>query len=423
MNASYTRATHGPASSRTPSESPHPAAILIDFIKDNDFTSLKDHLSREASCPGRFDLTQACHSIPDEHCVPHYSLPSNNLTLLHLCAVFDALECFICLSQRKSVSNLLRIRSGASYTPLHYACQYGSLEVAHYILACDREQRFLGEHQIPLLTLAAEAPAPRIVKLLLAGVTEPPAGFDDAAKLALRNHDYETLGLLNPFLNRANSVGVPLLVTAVRQHAWDTIERLLELGCDPANSDKMGELPLELAVLGGAEPAILRLICNKSVSIDVPSGRTGGGPVHWLCRRGSLDVADLLLSYKIVLDGLDERGNVGPVRLFSYQDEGLAIQIMERLLKAGFDINAPSRSHSTLLDLLAEYKLATRPVLAKWLIEHGATGRVAIRAIPRYSNAFAPQVPAEGQGEKPDTAPGREAESLSKPRPAVSLWI
>ena len=59
-------------------------------------------------------------------------LPLNNVTLLHIAALFDSLESFIILERN---GFKLDCRTADEYQPLHYACMLGALEVASYILS------------------------------------------------------------------------------------------------------------------------------------------------------------------------------------------------------------------------------------------------------------------------------------------------
>ena len=58
-------------------------------------------------------------------------IPVKNLSLVHVAAYYDSLECFIYLIQRGLKIDQL---SPNDYMPLHYACWSGSQEVALYIL-------------------------------------------------------------------------------------------------------------------------------------------------------------------------------------------------------------------------------------------------------------------------------------------------
>lgn len=58
-------------------------------------------------------------------------LPIQELSLIHIAALFDSLECFVTL-QRKGFE--INTRSSNGYLPIHYACCLGSIEVTTYIL-------------------------------------------------------------------------------------------------------------------------------------------------------------------------------------------------------------------------------------------------------------------------------------------------
>lgn len=68
------------------------------------------------------------------------SLPFEYLTLLHVAAFFDYLEVFVFL---ESLGLPLDIKSAALYSPLHYACLSGSLEICTYILKKDPKEAIM----------------------------------------------------------------------------------------------------------------------------------------------------------------------------------------------------------------------------------------------------------------------------------------
>lgn len=59
-------------------------------------------------------------------------LPLDNITLLHIAALFDSLECFVILER---YGFKIDCKSVDDYQPLHYACMLGALEVTSYILS------------------------------------------------------------------------------------------------------------------------------------------------------------------------------------------------------------------------------------------------------------------------------------------------
>ena len=59
-----------------------------------------------------------------------------DLTLLHIAAMSDSLECFIFLIANDFEFN---IKNAKNYLPIHYACYFNSLEVVTYILSVHPE--------------------------------------------------------------------------------------------------------------------------------------------------------------------------------------------------------------------------------------------------------------------------------------------
>ncbi|OHS98741.1 hypothetical protein TRFO_08753 [Tritrichomonas foetus] len=61
----------------------------------------------------------------------HSFLPSDNLSLMHVAAFYDALECFIILSQN---GFQVDCQSADSLHPIQYACYSDAVEIVSYIL-------------------------------------------------------------------------------------------------------------------------------------------------------------------------------------------------------------------------------------------------------------------------------------------------
>jgi hypothetical protein len=81
-----------------------PLLTLASFIDQNNFTELQACLRESPFRHRTFDFSAAHLTArvgriearyQDQRKPYKFILPRNNLTLLHLCALFDALECFI----------------------------------------------------------------------------------------------------------------------------------------------------------------------------------------------------------------------------------------------------------------------------------------------------------------------------------------
>ena len=94
---------------------------IIQTIKDNntrDLELLSDDIKKmtESSFEIRLNGTQ---NIRDQ-IEKDSNIPENNITLLHVAAYYDSLECFIFLQTKTNLN--LRVESANGLFPLHYAC-------------------------------------------------------------------------------------------------------------------------------------------------------------------------------------------------------------------------------------------------------------------------------------------------------------
>jgi ankyrin repeat protein len=300
-----------------------------------------------------------------------FSLPSDNLTLLHIAAVHDALECFIALTNK---SCNLRAQSAASYLPLHYACLGNSLEVALYILTQDRDQASLPEPGPPhsRLSLAAEARSLRIIRLLIRHARGPLPGVGHATRVALRTRDVDCLRELVRLELPGEEETTPL-IEAIRHEAWDAVPLLIEAGVDvDFQSKRTGECALGMAC-EVAPPKTVGLIADKMANVDPPD-RKFPGPIQYICCRRDPEIADKLLSKQIWLLRPDKNGYHGPWNLLRAKKPEDAIRILEKVVNAGYDVNVPDEKGFTLLERAFQYPLRGPAVteIVKWLVAHGA---------------------------------------------------
>jgi ankyrin repeat protein len=339
---------------------------LIPNITRNDFIDLKAQLQGSVFSSRNVDFRKARYSVSvdwvesrfwNQNKPYKFVLPRENLTLLHICAIFDSLECFLLILHHMSGDDRLRVNSADSYTPLHYACLCGSLEIACFIIDQDPLQRRLNEKDLPFtrLALAAQAHSHYIIELIFDDFSLPFEGVDKAIEQALRHHDRLSLRILLKYPFPCQSRENPPLITAVLNHSCDAVDLLLEEGCDPHQPDKHGRMALEIACEKGGPPLnVIRSICQRMGSLEPQSTNPRTGPIHWLCKRRDLEIADLILSYKIMLDRIDNQGNQGPYYLIGGEDENIAVAILEKLLKAGYDVNTQDKRERTLLDVLTD---------------------------------------------------------------------
>jgi ankyrin repeat protein len=276
--------------------------------------------------------------------------------------VSDALECFIFL-----VNGGHRIDDAtqSDHHPIHYACACGSFEVLSYILGrLPSEVRCNG-----LLPLAAQSRSPAILGALLShgAKHEPPA--ENPAVIAINNLDTDSLRVLLRAGVRAGTLG---LIRAVYHGSAAIVRMLLESGERPDRYDgTTDDSPIAMASFLGNEE-ILEILLERATVIDPPDDTRRGAGVHWLCECRCPRIARIMIEKGIDVSRVDGDRLVGPERLVDRADDAVAIEILEMLVKRGWNVNQENgKDQSTLLAAYVESMRRPVPVI-RWLITHGA---------------------------------------------------
>lgn len=154
---------------------------LVKMVSLNDLVSLRSYLNRnvhfnvgeanfsyESETHKSFDRNARNRRNDDDQ--QEEDLPNTGLTLLHIAAYYNALECFRYLQLEKKLG--LSRKSAGDFLPLHYACRTGSYEVALYILTSEPSQatyQVSGGGNLQLLYCATVGGDPRILEALFNG--------------------------------------------------------------------------------------------------------------------------------------------------------------------------------------------------------------------------------------------------------------
>ena len=199
------------------------------------------------------------------------------------------------------------------YTPLHFVCDEGDLELVSLILS-DREyrsdmQRSDGKtplHSACSSEMVSFSKRPRIVKMLLAHRPSLVSAIDNTGRTALHfsvtTGNYETVSLLlsteTSLINVQDDQGLTPLHYACL-NAGDNQEKVVKLllaynECDHNVVDKDGNTPLQMALSGQNYKAVKQFLlsskCNPNTNID------GYTPLHLVCEEGDLELVSLILS-------------------------------------------------------------------------------------------------------------------------------
>lgn len=364
---------------------------LVNAIKDNDLQKLKI-LTQDIE-----NIAQAIYSIQilDDSTrknTNNLTINEDGLTLLHVSAYYDSLNCFIYLYQEKGIS--LQILSAHSFLPLHYACWNGSTEVALYILTQDPSQASLhpdGIYDLQLLYCATRGGDTEILESLFehgASLSDRWNNQEKIIRFAIDRTNKDILKILydhytpnnnnNYYNNDLMLKYYNLPMKAVINQDLDAFKilykgtndivsfkdnsqkytSLIEVICTHDNQKK--EFKQELLTI---------LQDNPSFDFEPPQDMKIAGLCHWGCIYGDLDVMKAMTKLSCFRPNrLDSHSRVGPAYLANKGGDSI-YDILELLIQNGFNINIQQKP-----SLLESFTSAVHKNYnaIRFLINHGA---------------------------------------------------
>jgi ankyrin repeat protein len=239
------------------------SSVILQAVQDNDVSSLENALR---SLP-RDRYSAATFTLPLPPSVKQIVLPVEHVSLMHISAYFDTLDCFLYLESKNLLYNQ---ESADSYLPIHYACLNKSYEVVCYILNKDPKQAAVlppvTHHLLYLATLAGDA---EILSLLFengADLSLQKNLENKPIALAIRSRHVDCLRLLLQHNLRKSKIDTreySTLMLAIANNEKDAVPMLLESGEDPAFvTSAQHESALFLACFFGKEWLnVIKMIC------------------------------------------------------------------------------------------------------------------------------------------------------------------
>ena len=285
-------------------------------------------------------------------------LPSTELSLLHIAALYDSLDCFIYLHKCANLD--LRLMSANSYLPIHYACFNGSYEVLSYIIANDPTQATLvvKELRYQPIYLATRSGSVDCLRLLLdngADLSVDENKANQPVQTALQFHSAECLKLL---LSRGTcsdeldgATQYSPLMRAISLGYKDAVRQLLQIGEDPGFISKGNNKMMALFLACGKGPEWaeeVELICSKLPGArDVDGDYPGMSAIHYACMSRSPRILEAVCQLgvevtRLAKDNKGRRTNTA-VHYLVQNDEledGVMIRMLEILVRYGFDLNS-----------------------------------------------------------------------------------
>ncbi|KAK8864976.1 hypothetical protein M9Y10_010503 [Tritrichomonas musculus] len=374
---------------------------LVKMVSLNDLVSLRSYLNRnvhfnvgeanfsyESETHKSFDRNARNRRNDDDQ--QEEDLPNTGLTLLHIAAYYNALECFRYLQLEKKLG--LSRKSAGDFLPLHYACRTGSYEVALYILTSEPSQatyQVSGGGNLQLLYCATVGGDPQILEALFyGGAKMTNTAINNEKKLiekAIGVHNREILTILldHPAQKGKNTPEMTTAMRAVICHNPEALGIIYRKGDALVHfTDKFGYHSL-ISLICEMDPGksfkkILLQILTDVAENEIEPPVKGGlmyqsGVCHWACMYYDLEVARKMFKTKGFLPNrLDNEHKTGAARLAERKGKEV-IEILDLLItQHDFNINArENESYPTLLESFASAINANYEAI-QFLIASGA---------------------------------------------------
>jgi len=343
---------------------------IVLAIIDNDIAKLKSFEARK--------LSETNYSVKDYFKSPGNTsnsiIPLDNLSLVHIAALFDSLEAFMFLTILKKIP--METRSAAQYTPLHYACFGGATEVVAFILDNPNGKNLIKQDtgvEYTLLYLCVLSQSDRILRLLFENGATLTFNEQKLFGQAIKQKNVDIIKILlenHPNSRKVENRDFNPLMLAIISGQVDAIP-LLYHTCPDITVPVDDKTALSVACFLD-NPAAVKLLVSHYNSIDVKPDHKGLAAVHWICQSRNPEIASLVLSKGINVNRVDKDGHMGPFYMLDATKEDDVIKIYEMLLQNGMDIN--KRENSTLNSILGDVicSIKKSPKIIDFLLSHGA---------------------------------------------------
>ena len=275
------------------------------------------------------------------------------MTLLHIAAIYDSLECYVLLLEQDVFTT--RSQSAGSYYPLHYACFYAAYEVAMYTLSID-PSIVLSEpdganHQYLYLTVIGGDPQilKRFFDLKVNRESNKSRMNEVFSKcISCRSVDCLKILLENDKKNYDQYGDTTMQMKAIINNMPEALRLLVHSSEDIKFINSQGESVFSLACFYGInfKNSILDFLkISNYMCIEPPITCHCKGVCHWICQLCDLDVARAMLQTKgVIINRLDKNGHPGIFHLIdkpkNTKDENKkTIMLIQMLLDKGFSLN------------------------------------------------------------------------------------
>ena len=320
-----------------------------------------------------------------ESYIPNF--PRSDLSLAHVAAFYDALECLIVVLDSGIEVDAV---TSDGYTPLMYACANSSLECATYLLSkkADPNKETQKYNRSPLY-FAAYSGSSTLLGLLFDYNAKMPNTLkrdNNPLMAAIQSKHIDCLEILlkRGFKPTFKDGEFSPLMNAINMHLDDAIELLLQKGADVKFTNSKGNTALVLAIRRNSLP-LVKLLLSYGAKVDTYEVSTMQTPLHLACSKGNLEMVKLLVKAGADLKAQDAKQRIATFYAINADVKDI-IPLMSYLYENGLDFNHTDKDNSTVLhDLLSDSQKATPEVLS-FLLSHGA--RIDIESSHGHRTAY-----------------------------------
>jgi ankyrin repeat protein len=177
-------------------------------------------------------------------------------------------------------------------------------------------------------------------------------------------HALRTALLRGADANARDELGEPVIVSAAKAKAWNSVRALAELrGTELDAANREGATALMYAALHGEMP-LVRFLVSRKAQVN----KTGWTPLHYAAANGHTEVVGFLLDHHAYIDAESPNGTT-PLMMAARQAHPSTVR---QLLDEGAD---PTPRNQAGLDASDYARAAGDPKLAEWLTEQSQAFR------------------------------------------------
>lgn len=326
--------------------------------------------------------------------ITNSSYPLEQMTLLHVAAYFNAIDCFVYLvNECESFSGKINNESAKFYTPFHYACMFNSFEVASYIFQyyslnenLNVEELYQNDYTTQdetkaVIKMCMNVGSYDILKLLItkynysiekASKNKPKMIIENCITDAIQNKYVKCLELIYSTLpiSASHSDRTPLM-TAIVYYDLQAVDLFLDGKINPAYKNSNDQTALSLACFLKYKDICLKIL-EYLDDPDIDPKYKAPAAIHWICGFGDPDVAEAVISKGINVNRTDDKGWYGlRYATFTKDNEDNYLKIFKMMKERQWDVNMNSSNCPCILAYLLT-NIYQPPKLIEWLLYNEA---------------------------------------------------